>query len=483
MAKAEPITITNWNMGGLSDSKWSGTQDSLYRMVGLDPHSEPAVLKAEQKLTKETTGAEPDEFCKWTLQSSNGRTYAFSSTSGKIWERPSGGTWALVLTTTAGAGGVNCLGVIEHRGYIVWATQSRLHRILATDAEGATEWAANKALNWQTFGVTNASYHPMVEQNLNLYIGDGNQVAEWDGTTFTADALDIKTPLVIKSLGKWKTDILLGTIVDDSITETEIIRWNTWCVSFSSSDPIKEIGVNAFLPADNFVYVSAGKVGNIYIYDGEQLELYKKIPGSYSSSATCVIHPDATANFNGQVLFGVSNNSGNPCLEGVYRLGRHSRNYPWITDMPYPISERSGTALVTSGIEIGSITVVGQQILVAWKHDATSGVDLLDTSNKLSRAYFETRVMRVSRVDLSTWKEFVMAYNSLPASTLLTLTHDINYAGSYSAFASSQVDDTARKLLRIDGEGLEAATLQLKCVFTCSSNTTPSLEQIDIYLA
>ena len=48
---SQPVTLTKWNNGGIADSKWSGTPDSLYRMVGLDPHSEPAVLKAEQKLT------------------------------------------------------------------------------------------------------------------------------------------------------------------------------------------------------------------------------------------------------------------------------------------------------------------------------------------------------------------------------------------------------------------------------------------------
>jgi phage terminase large subunit len=30
------INISGWNNGGISDSKWSGLSDSLYRMVGLD---------------------------------------------------------------------------------------------------------------------------------------------------------------------------------------------------------------------------------------------------------------------------------------------------------------------------------------------------------------------------------------------------------------------------------------------------------------
>jgi hypothetical protein len=476
MATSKPVLITNWNNGGLADSKWSGVADSLYRMVGVDVHSEPAVLKAEQKLTKDS-GSTVSEFVKWQVTSSNGNTYHFSSQSGKIWERNSSGTWSLVYTVAPAAGSASILGAIEHNGYIVWATQSRLHRILATNANGAANWTANATANWQTFTNANSSYHPMVEQNLNLYIGDGNFLAEWDGTTFTANALDIKSPLVIKSLGKLSTDVLIGTEVDSNITKTEILRWNTWSVSFSSSDPIEEVGINAFLPADNYVYVSAGRTGNIYVYDGVTLELFKKVQGDYSATATCIIHPDAVSNLQGQVLFGISNVAGNPNLQGVYRLGRHSRNYNWIMDLAYPISERSGGNLVLSGIEIGSIITRGEKIFVSWKNSTTYGVDILDYTNKLDGAYFESRIMRPDRYNFSTFTKFDMPYNSLPASTAITLYYDKNYAGTYTTPSSPQVTDVDRKIITLE-EGVEATTLQLKVVFTCSGNNSPSLEAI-----
>lgn len=476
----QQVTITNFNNAGLSDSLWSGVADSLYRMVGVDPHSNPGTLQSEFKLTKDS-GTTVSEFCKWQVVSSNGRSYHFSSESGKIWERTSNGTWSLVYTTSPAAGEAKCLGAIEFNGYIIWATESRLHRILASNALGSAQWSANATANWQTFSKTNKLYHPMVEQNLNLYIGDGNLLAEWDGSAFTANALDIRSPMVIKSLGKMDTDVLIGTEVDANITKTEILRWNTWSVSFSSSDPIEEVGINAFIPADNYVYVSAGRVGNIYIYDGVRLELFKKVQGSYSASATATIHPNATANFNGQVLFGVSNITGDPCLQGVYRLGRHSRNYNWIMDLAYPISQRSGSDLVLTGLEIGSIAVLGQKILVSWKNGAAAGVDILDT-NRLDGAYFETRIMRPDRMTFSTFQEFTMAYSSLPANTNITIYYDKNYAGSYTTPTSSQTIDVDRKLITLE-EGIEATALQLKIVFTCSGSSTPLLEMLVIGLS
>lgn len=475
----QPITISNWNSGGLADSKFSGLQDSLFRMIGVDPHSDPAVLKAEQKLTK-SSGTTITELCKWQIVSSNGRVYHFSSESGKIWETDTVGNVTLVYTTSPAAGEAKCLGAIEFQGYIVWATESRVHRILATQAEGSGEWAGNAVPNWQTFTTTNKYYHPMVEQNLNLYIGDGYNLAEWDGTSFTGDALDINNPFVIKCLGKMGTDVLIGTVVDSNIAKTEIIRWNTWSVSFTTSDSIEEVGINAFLPADNYVYVSTGESGNIYAYDGVKLELYKRVQGEYSSTARATVHPDAVTNLNGNVLFGVSNVTGNPCLQGVYRIGRHSRNYNWIMDLPYPISERSGSDFVMSSIEIGSIVTYAQKIYVSWKNGSTCGVDVLDMSLKLNGAYFETRIMRPDRLNLSNFSEFILAYNSLPTSTALTFYYDKNYTGSYTLPTSSQTIDTDRKLISIE-EGIEATALQSKVVFTCSSNSTPSLEALILF--
>ena len=83
MAKQDPILVNQFNTGGLSDSIWSGLANSLYKMTGVDPHSAPGVLRAAQKMTK-NSGVVVTEFCKARLISSNGRTYWGSSISGKI---------------------------------------------------------------------------------------------------------------------------------------------------------------------------------------------------------------------------------------------------------------------------------------------------------------------------------------------------------------------------------------------------------------
>lgn len=472
MTPKQPVRLDNFNQGGLADSRWSGVANSLYKMTGLDPHSTPGLLKVAQKLSK-VSATTVTAFCKESVVSSNGFIYWFSYTDGKIWQQtPSDNTFTLIYTTSPAAGGAGCLGAFEYQGYIYWATESRLHRIVAAGNDTAGEWSSNVALNWATFTKTDALFHPMVELNMVLYIGDGSLVAQVDAGTFSANALDIKTPLRVKSLGKYGVDLLIGTWVSDVITQTEMIRWNTYSVSYTSSDTIPETGINAFIPADNGVMVQAGLAGNIYTYNGSTLELYKTIPGEFSPTKYGSVYPSSVGNLNGEMLFGLSNGTGNPTDLGIYRLARHDRKYPFILDFPYPISERSGGALVTSSIEIGAIAVSGFNVYVAWKNGTTYGVDQLDYSNKLDNAYLETRVMAINREQLSTLELVNFNYYQIPTSCALTLSYDKNYAG-YVAMASTK--DTQR-LTVYSQEGVEASTLSIKLVFTTNANDAPSIE-------
>src|SRR3989304_4514331 len=304
MAQAKDlIAIENFNDGGLASSKWSGVKNSLYRMIGFDPHTRPGVLDVEQKLTK-ISSTTVDELCKNRVECSNGSTFFFSSESGKIWEVTSANVVRLVHTTTPVAGQAKCLGAVEYPGKVIWATQSRLHYITVSNSDD-NNWAANAVEDWQTFGVTDLEFHPMIDHSgtLLLFIGDGNRVAQYDGALdiFSANALDIRTPLRVKALGEIGTDLLIGTYVASNIVGAEVFRWNTWDESFANSDKVPEIGINAFLKSDNSVIIQAGNKGNLYWYDGTNLELFMRVPGDYSVSASGEVYPEAVANRNGQM--------------------------------------------------------------------------------------------------------------------------------------------------------------------------------------
>jgi hypothetical protein len=434
--------------------------------------------------------------------------------------------------------------------------QSRLGRV----AVGApTDWSTRND-SWQTFTNTDADYHPFKEVNQVLYVGDGKDLAQVDAGVFSASALDIASPLRIKSLGKILTDILLGTFVTVYQVATEILRWNTWSGSFSVSDEIPEIGINCFLKTDNFALVSAGTKGNLYLYNGSQLENYKRIPGDWTGSKEATIYPNASVNMFGLPLFGVSNVSGNPAKQGIYSIGGYDRNYPKVINLEWLIS----TGRV-SGVDIGAVEMVGTTLLVGWKnadtitmtianpgvvtwtaHGQTNGtpimftttgalptgvtastyyylrvidantfhlydtyahaidtgnttgrvvtsgtqsgvhtcanygVDALDTTAKVTSAYFSTRVVNVARNDSKSLSGYV-GYRSLPNDSSIKIYYKTNYATTWTE--ATTVVDAMRKTVYLKEALPEANTIEIKVESNAATganvNNAPEIEMAE----
>lgn len=371
------VQFRDINLGGISDSLYSGIKNSMYRMVGMDIHSTPSLMRVNQKMSKHS-GIIIDEYCKVSIDCSNGIKYWFSSISGKIWQDKAG-TITLVYTTVPTANGAACTGAFEYQGYIYYATEKYLHRIAVASADGAASWTSNAAPNWATFTNSQATYHPMIEVNLVLYIGDKNYVAQVDAGTFSANALDISNNYIITALGKMGTYLLVGGSIPN-VNMSEIFSWNTYSTAFQSSDTVPEMTINSFINADNYIFVNAGSTGSIYSYNGSQLQFYKRIPGTYSSTKTCLVNHNATAIYKGSIpIFGVSNGIGNACDEGIWSLGRYSLNYPTIFNLEFPTSnvDSDGYNILT-GIEIGSLVVSGVDIYMSWKRSSTVTMTIAD---------------------------------------------------------------------------------------------------------
>jgi hypothetical protein len=465
------IIIKDINLGGLADSKVQGQANSVAEISGFDIHSEPGILKHNQKLTKES-GTTIDDLVKCILPCSDGNTYLFGSTNGKIWKRTSAGVYSLEATASPAAGSAGIKDAYEYQGYIYYATQSRLGRV----AVGApTAWGGRDD-NWATFTNTDADFHPFKEVNQVLYIGDGKYLAQVDADVFTADALDLASPFRIKSLGKILTDILIGSFVNVYRVATEIFRWNTWSTdSFQSSDEIPEIGINCFLRTDNFSLVNAGTKGNFYLYNGSELEQYKKIPGNWLGANEAYIHPNASCNMFGLPLFGLSNVSGNPAPQGVYSLGGYDRNYPKVLNLEWIISTGR-----SSGVDIGAIELVGTVLLVSWKDTTggtTYGVDKLDLTAKVTTAYFATRVINIARNDSKTISGYV-GYRSLPNDATIKIYYKVNHATDWAEITT--IVDTIRKTVYLKESFPEANTLQIKVESNAATganvNNAPELE-------
>lgn len=466
MATANHIQIRDINFGGIADSDYVGSKNSVSELIGLDVHSEPGVIKLNQALSEvDTSAAAIDQKITAIVAASNGTTYFFGA-SGKIWSIASG-IWSLVRTASPAAGTAGILSAREYQGKIYYAMQSRL---------GQFDMASTWNDNFATFGVTDIAYHPMEEVNLVLYIGDGNQVAQVDGVTFSANALDLSAPHRVSALGILGTDLLIGTYVSSNVVATAVFRWNTWSDSFSVSDPIPEVGIYAFLKTDNIIMVAAGTKGNIYTYNGTTLNLEKTIKGNWSSTNKATVWVNAVLNFHGKPLFGLSQSTGTGVNLGVYSFARTNASYPYVLALEYPISTGNLT-----GIQVNAMAGNGDTFYVSWYDSAGSGsygVDQLDLSNKYASGWFTTRISLFDRVLKSTYGQLKVPYRTLPANTSI----DIYYAkdhGTMTQDANTEID-TDRLMVQTGADAGEAVAFQAKVVLNGNDNDSPEVEMLDI---
>lgn len=526
------IEIKNLNNGGIADSDILGGKDSVAEAVGLDIHSKPGFLRANQKLTEDA----PSGFITEKtigIPCSDGNSYHFGAVTGKVWKRDVTGGWSLIATVTPGSGTAGILGAAEYQGYIYYGMSNRLGRWQIGSA-----WSSRED-NFGTFRNGNAQFHPMLELNLVLFIGDGYNIAQVDSTlqtidygtltgtfeagekitggtsgatayidsddgsmliikevvgvfqaaetitgstsgatatvttivtgVFSENALDLPVQSIVKCLGPMGTDLLIGTIVNSNIIGTKIYRWNTWSVSYTNSDPIPEVGINAFLPTDNFVIVNAGTKGNLYIYDGSTLDIYKQVKGDWSASDKALVHPQAVLNFNGLPLFGMSSIIGNPTIMGIYSLGRTNRNYPYVLNCEYLLASRD-----IANIEIFCITPIDNSFLVSWKNGSTYGIDRMDLTEKFNGAYFTTRIIMPDRMALTNFSQIFSGYRRLPTGTLINFEKSVNY----QAFVPiSDIRTDTKRNMRYSAIDIgEATTLQARAILQTSGNDSPEME-------
>jgi len=319
-------------------------------------------------------------------------------------------------------------------------------------------------------------FHPMRVQNLSLFIGDGSVVSEVRTSdeagnhTFVPASLKIPKPHRVKTMIPYDIDLLIGTIIDDSTPLAQIIRWDTVSPSWSSDDFIEEAGVNAFIRDDNYVYAQCGKYGRLYFYNGAVLQPFKRIPGNWSPTKKAVIHPNATATYFTLPVFGVSNESGDPCLQGIYTLGSYSREYPKVLDLSYPVS--SGA---TSGVTIGAVLVVGTDLFVSFSDGTNKGVDKIDHTAKQANAYIETKMLNIGGRMVSV-KQLAAQYASLPANTGVSFKVKRYSDDSLPANPLKSVTDIIRRAIFGRESTPNAPNPQIRIDFTVSGNDAPEVE-------
>lgn len=368
------ILLDNWQKG-IADSPYLGNAS----IVGCNIFETPGVLKIENATSSYFTvsglpiarvkSVAGDDFC----LTDNGTFYQNG------------------LTIQTGL--TNPSDMIIYKDYVLITSSTVIH------AYGPLSAYPAFTSNWKT-GLS-AYYHKLVVANdLStstsadaVYITDGNGIRKitnfTDGTAGNPPATgDLSAGYVLTlPSGKYASTmalltnkLMIGTATT-GVREANIYPWDKLSThSYDNPISLNEIGINSLLADGNKMYVSAGNHGNIYVTDGTNYRLIKRIPFSSRRNFgyTMTTYPNAMAvNGIGNLLVGTSTSSSNSSTvakHGVYEIN--------VNDSKYPVSLKciisSGTVTGVNGIlKIGVVSMVGSDdsIYLGWMSGTTYGYD------------------------------------------------------------------------------------------------------------
>lgn len=352
--------------------------------------------------------------------------------------------------------------------YIYFATSDLLWRISANNIDS---WDGNVELAG-VFFYGDDEYHPMSKANLGLYVGDKHTIFRVDDVGgFTQTTFKVLAPERITALHPFDIDLLVGTKIRNS---GRVLRWDTVAGSWGTEDNVEEDGINAFIKDDNYVYAQAGSYGRLYFYNGEKLELFKRIPGNWSPTSRAKVHAKSVGFHLGIPIFGLSSIEGNPQLLGIYGFGGYSSAYSKTLSLDFPIDDEF------SNIDIGAIIVDGADLYVSYKHKTESekvGIFKLDWNEKYN-GYLETTVLSAGE-DRALRKALTRAevpHLPLPENTSINLSYKKAYEASFTSLSSTV--DTERLKTYNRNTIPKVANAQVKVELVANGNDTPECEDL-----
>ena len=173
---------------------------------------------------------------------------------GNLWERHGEGNWEL-LSAGAGSG----VGMEKYGDHVYIFRGGDIDRYKISDGTVTAGWQSD------TGGVS------VVDADNYMYVGVGNVIRSYDGTTYNASALTLPSEYSIKSLG------LIGRFLAIGLRDNKILLWDKIAVE-SIQEPISTQGeVEMLIPADGLLYFVVDS-GDIYVTNGSTASLVKEFP-------------------------------------------------------------------------------------------------------------------------------------------------------------------------------------------------------------
>ena len=369
--------------------------------------------------------------------------------------------------------------LINFNDRLWWTTNKWLNQYDGAGADGNFNTSA------YAFSAGDA-YHPSVIFNGELMIGDGRYVFTLSDTSAKDGmALDLPTDYRIKSMAVYGNRLLMGTWIDAFTENASLFSWDGSSESYEQYWYLKEPGgVNAMYPYKNFLVIFAGYAGNIYVFDGANIEKIAQIPNLNSAAGeyAYLLSPYSITEYCGKLVFGTySNPYGTQyTADKIWSLERKP-NGGWVLSSPHipSVTRSASNARNINFLYSGYYN----QLYVGYKQATEpQKIEKINTSYRyVSSSFQESLIYEIAPgMDPVDIKGIEVIAKPLATGNSIVLKYKIDNASVWTTWGTITSANQKKICKGIKGPG---KTIQLRLEFTTTGtdNYTPEVSSIRIY--
>lgn len=475
---ADKILAINLFNGGIASGSKRGLQGAFRFASGCDIHLDPDVLQINPASTKDSGSTITDLIRFISANTVNSNIY-FGGDSGKLYKRTSAGSWSVVKTFSSGITGLAFFSGTN----LIYGSAGNTQFTLNPSTDAIVE--SYRTLN-------SADFHPSEVFLDKIFTGNGRELVSVDASAIQYDSATVGGGVTIeynqkirciRNIGDW---LLIGAVADNSSLAKYYI-WDGTSADVNFAYTLKgEDGINsAEVGDDGTVLVSAGKQGHLYqlINLDTNLKRIKTIP-YIEKDKTIETYPEATTNYQGNVLFGLSAGTSLTAERGIYSWASTDKNYPHTLNMDFIISTETTTGTT---LQIGCLFAANtNNLFIGWRDGSSYGIDLISGAGVQSVASYST-LIHDDGVPLQTkyYKNIqVKLAGDLATTEIINLYYKADRASTWTQVVNGT--DTNSIDFSVDGAinyksfkpNFRAKEAEFRLTFNHTSTTAPKIDAI-----
>lgn len=314
-----------------------------------------------------------------------GTPYAYTS-NGRIYKRFAQASWVAQHTMPASHG----QGFATDPSFLYYANSSFLGRYPV----GGT-WGSNNSDKWQS--ITGSSWNPIRYFSAVdlLLVGNGEKLATYDygAANFSTSRLVMPKGWRIRDIEEWGDYVAISCWTGSNIrqsSEGKMILWDGLSETANAFVDSEDGNVLLSIKDGYNLNVFAGVIGNIFRYEGGQLNQKRKIPFVNEDAGDWLdIYPGAKTLWKGIPHFGVAGAAvANASFgRGVWSWGMNKNNLPNSLNLEYTMAEAGNS----TNTKIGALHASSSdELYVGWANASAFGIDKLSLTKQQASGYIES---------------------------------------------------------------------------------------------